>query len=461
MPAHADNDLPRARIAGSATAAASPAVSATQLFCEWLQRSGVGQVLDLGGSVPFGKSLRRGGYAGALFSVEPTDGGYRELLAQASADPLWFPLARQGAGAGAYFTQLDGERVFIQAAARVLRDEVMGGIEALRVDTQALQAGVLDSLSPLLEGIRLILVEPAGAGVSAAGIVDVALRQLEALAFERLPGAAGTEQHGSFVLLRSAQEAPPSQSGGISLSAIVTSVGGKLERRLPDGSDIGLLWLQSCMQSWQHTAANVVSVAEREPPPGLRWAQTPARPSLAQMLGAVPIEAGRHLILTNADIVLTDAWPALLPRLHGQAVYYGSRLEVERGTGAQAGLAPRGIYEMGFDVFLLPESFVREVLAGDLLPTQLRIGEPWWDYLLPVLALARGFPLKKFGGPVLAMHYVHPARYSDELWARNRQLFIEVCSRLLADPHCHATGVLTELLAHPEQLSHLVCRCLP
>jgi hypothetical protein len=135
---------------------------------------------------------------------------------------------------------------------------------------------------------------------------------------------------------------------------------------------------------------------------------------------------------------------------------------VERGSDAQSGLAPRGVYELGFDYFLLPEPFVRCLLADGLLPAQLRIGEPWWDYLLPILALARGFPVKKLGGgPVLAMHYVHPARYSTEVWVRNRDLFIQVCTRLLGETDCYASGVLTELLAHLDQIPHLVCRCLP
>lgn len=440
-------------------------VAAERLFCEQLLRLGVEQLLDLGGSDRFGAHMRHLGYAGALFSLQPNEGRYRELLARAQADPLWFPLARQGAGSSAHFTQLDHERVFMQPTDRLLRSEVMQGIEALRIDAQVLGIEALDGYRPLLDRIRLILIEAASAAGGASSLAqrrDEFAQPLEALGFERLTPHAAPGDQGGCVMSRAALK-PRTEIRGVSLAALVTSIGGTLERRLPDGSDLGPLWLQSCMHSWQRTAAAVVSVAEREPPHGIRWARTQARPSLAQMLAALPIESDQHLLLTNADIVLTDALPALLPRLHGQAVYYGSRLDVERGSDGKSGLVPRGIYEMGFDFFVLPQAFVRAVLSDALLlPEQLRIGEPWWDYLLPLLALALGFPLKKLnGGPVLAMHYLHPSRYSTQLWLRNREHFIAVCSRLLGRMDCHATGVISELLAHLDQIPHLVCRCLP
>lgn len=455
-------------VPGAMAMAQESGETAESLFCRALARLGIGQVLDLGGSIAFAANLRRHGYGGVLYSLQPARDSYLTLLANARDDALWFPLARQGAGATAFFAQLGDERVFIHPSASLLRAQAMQGIEALRVDAGAAAAGALEGYRPLLERVRLILLQRSDASEGAAGI-NAEERGPDALApevpgFTRLPSPAAQGADGvggGDVFYCRADGRPRPRPQGISVAAVIISIGGTIERRLPDGSDLGPLWLQSCIQSWQHFDAPVVSVSERAPPDGIQWARTEARPSLAQMLAAIPMPADSHVLLTNADIVLTDALREQLSRLHPEAVYYGSRLEVERAAG-QGGLTPRGIYELGFDYFLLPASFVEAVLADGLLPAQMRIGEPWWDYLLPVLALARGFPLKKLGTrQALAIHYMHPARYSTELWLRNRELFIRVVSQLLAQPDCHAAGTLTELLANPNQLAHLICRCLP
>jgi len=453
-----------------------PAPSAEALFCHALRVLRIERVLDLGGSCAFAAALRRRGFRGTLFSVEPRIAPYRRLLAGAQADPLWFALARQGAGAAASFRQLGGERVFINQSSRLLRADVMQRIEALRIDAREQPGEVIEGYLPLLEHIRLILVDDSASeefDASRTGGRPFDLRPLEARGFAPLPadaadaalaGGQGRSGHaGSQVLCRAADGAPEGVRSplGLSVAAIVTSIGGPLERRLPDGTDLGPLWLQSCLQSWQRIGAPLVSVAERPPPPGIRWERTASRPSLAQMLGAIPMAPGTHLLLTNADIVLTEALAEQLGHLPPDAFYYGSRLDVKRSADGGGGLTPLGLYELGFDFFLLPAAFVRGVLEDDLLPAQLRIGEPWWDYLLPLLALARGFPVKKLGGRVLAMHYKHPTRYADELWVQNRAHFIRVASRLLGEADGHATAVLTELLAHLDQIPHLVCRALP
>lgn len=469
-------DVDDARGGGAQSASPGSAPWAERRFCEYLQHLGIDQVLDLGGAGSFAAALRRHGFEGVLYSAQCDPAGYRRLLAAAQSDPLWFPLARQGAGAAAFFTQRGAERVFINQSARLLHTQVMQGIQALRIDAQALAAGALEGYGPLIDRVRLILLDhtEAEAQTAAAGSGSQAFdtRRLEASGFLVVPpvDAAGVAAarigaaagHAAQVLWRPQAPALPEPVRGISIDAVITSVGGTLQRCAPDGTDLGPLWLQGCVQSWLRLGAPVISVAERAPPEGIAWSRTEVRPSIAQMIAAAPMTSGTHLLLTNADIVLTEALPALLGRLHAGAVYYGSRLDVERGVDARSGLEPRGVYELGFDYFLLPAPFVRAVLEDGLLPAELRVGEPWWDYLLPLLALARGFPLKKLGGSgILALHYLHPARYSTELWIRNRELFIQVASRLLAEADGHASGVLTELLAHPEQIPHLICRCLP
>jgi hypothetical protein len=125
-------------------------------------------------------------------------------------------------------------------------------------------------------------------------------------------------------------------------------------------------------------------------------------------------------------------------------------------------LTPKGAFALGFDFFLLHAQFLRVVLEQQLVPSEYRIGEPWWDYLLPVLALARGFPLKRlFGSHPLALHYVHPPRYSQDTWQHNGELFMGVVARLLKEPDCYATGVLLDVINNNHEASAIPSRLLP
>jgi hypothetical protein len=340
----------------------------------------------------------------------------------------------------------------------------MRSIEALRISAPAAAQGALSAFEPWLDSVRLVLLELPEQGERARTATQTAQRLLTAADLTAVV-PDGTERDASRYLLY-ARQAPTQREprAGLRLQAVLTSVAGRIERRLADGSDIGSLWLRGCAHSWQQLGAPVISVAEREPPAelaALRWARTQCRPSIGQMLSAAATTPGGSLLLTNADIVLGQEWNGLLGQLHPQAVYYASRLDVERDAAANGALVGRGIFELGFDVFVLPHAFVTTLITEKLLPEELRIGEPWWDYLLPVLALTCGFPLKKLARPALALHYVHPARYSHELWLRNRDLFMRILGRLLRESGCHATGLLTELLANPQITADVVCRGLP
>ena len=398
-------------------------------------------------------SLRHQGFDGVIYSVEPRAAAYEALLANARGDPNWFPLPRQEAGAAQGYTtpgatSTGSERIFVNQSAHLLREDAMRSILAVKVDVRGQEAGAVEGYQPLIDGVRLLFLEQPGSSVGRPEPSDGACEDWlpRYRVYDRAARALGA----------------PRYDRGVRIDAVVTSVGGTLERRLPNGEDLGPLWLQSCVQSWRQLGSPVLSVSERAPPAGIRWIRTDARPSIAQILSAAAPAVSSHLLLTNADIVFTEALAALLPSLHGRAVYYGSRLDVERTTGAAAGLTVRGTYGLGFDYFLLPAAFVSAIVEQQLLPEGLRVGEPWWDYLLPLLALARGFPLKKLGGgPPLALHYVHPTRYAESLWIRNRDIFLSQVVRLQREPHCHATGLLAEILAGGGPIPHLICRRLP
>ena len=230
------------------------------------------------------------------------------------------------------------------------------------------------------------------------------------------------------------QQVPRTRTAGLKIGAVATSVGGSPERRRSDGVDIGADWQKLCVESWLQFGARVESVAEVSSPPGLAWVRTPERPSIAQIVDAVPVGASQHLLLTNGDIAYGPDFHALLPRLDCGGVYYGQRIDVELDPATPDRLTTKGAYPWGFDYFLLPAALLGLLAEERLLPAALRIGEPWWDYVIPLVALARGFVLKRLTAGAGALHYVHPARYSQALWLRNGLHFEELIQRLRAEP---------------------------
>jgi FkbM family methyltransferase len=479
-----------------------------RIFAHHLQRLAIAKVLDIGSnSGQFAAKLRRFGFTGVIYCVEPQASAYAQLLANSREDARWFPLARQGAGSSCHFMDLNlsenswssslrevhpnhvraeastrivgTERIFVNTSGALLRAPAMMEIEALKIDVQGYEDEVIDGFLPHIGDVRLLLLELSLVECyqGAPDLFALDRKLVTQLGFSRVSlepsyyddGLGVVQQYDGIYFRPDRPGSVSARASGLKIGAVVTSVGGTLERRLPDGSDLGPAWFQMCLEAWQRTGSAVTSVAERSPPAGIEWVQTQTRPSVAEMLAARTLEPGSHLLLVNADIVFATAFFNLLGQLDPEGVYYGNRLEVERDAQSQSGLQAKGIYAHGFDYFLLPAAFAKSIVDEHLLPAELRIGEPWWDYALPLLAIARGFPLKRLPwNTPLALHYLHPARYSQDVWLRNGQLFIQLAESLLRDPQCYATGLLTEILADSgdletrlRRIAGIICHSLP
>ncbi len=479
-----------------------------RIFAHHLQRLGITRVLDIGSnSGQFAAKLRRYGFTGVIYSVEPQASAYARLLANSRSDPRWLPLARQGAGAAPHFVDLNlsengwssslrevhpnhvraeattrivgTERVFVNASGSLLRPQTMAEIEALKIDVQGYEDEVIEGYLPFIANVRLLLLELSIVECyqGAPDLFKLDHRLVEQLGFSRVSlepsyyddGLGVVQQYDGIYFRPDRSSRASLRADGVEVAGVITSIGGTLERRLPDGTDLGSSWFRMCAESWQRSGSPVVSVSERPPPAGIHWVRTDSRPSLLAMLTATTPGPAQHLLLTNADIVFVPAFFELLEQLDPEGVYYGNRLDVERDAGAQGGLNTKGIYALGFDYFLLPAAFLKLIVDQRLMPQELCIGEPWWDYALPLLAIACGFALKRLPwDKPLAMHYVHPARFSQELWLRNGQIFIQLTEALLRHPECRAQGLLTEMLADSGELDSrlrriaaIICQSLP
>jgi hypothetical protein len=212
---------------------------------------------------------------------------------------------------------------------------------------------------------------------------------------------------------------------------VVTSLGGSLRRELSDGRDFGANWQELCSTSHRKLGKRVVSVSESPPADrNTEWHPTPARPSIADILAAIDA-SGRGGLLVNSDIVLTDALSDVVVRLDPQTFHFANRIEVTVDPAAPTRLVPKEAYELGYDLFVVPHALARSIVAGAELPPVFRIGEPWWDYALPMVARSLGFPVKRLSvSPPVALHFSHPARYADDLWLANGKRFFELLQAL-------------------------------
>jgi hypothetical protein len=103
---------------------------------------------------------------------------------------------------------------------------------------------------------------------------------------------------------------------------------------------------------------------------------------------------------------------------------FSSRIEVDQprrqnvSANATAGLPTvrfGSIYVWGFDLFLLNRNAVIKILAAMPPDTPFAFGVPWWDYLVPSLAMRLKLKTSILHPPPIS-HPTHPANYDWRLW---------------------------------------------
>jgi FkbM family methyltransferase len=460
-----------------------------RLFALHLERLGIRQVLDIGANTgQFAGTLRRHGYGGVIHSVEPQATAYAGLLANAANDVRWLPAPRQGVGdvegpthlrAARQAQSLAQEMVFVTRASNLFRAEVMRSIEAIRLDVQGDEKRVLDGLAPHLGHMRLLMLamsfEERHAGETNLFMLDRFLTEECGFSRISLEPARYDDQAGvvrQYDGLYFRPEAPPSAVAGgvlgVAVGAVVTSIGGS-ERRLNErGADLGPEWHRACRQASRALTQTVISVSESPPPDEeITWVQSAGKPAVVELLRAGVERTSGHLLIANADILFNQPFRNLLGELSRDAVYYGRRHDVRENAAGVGPLRVGQPYVWGFDYFLMPGEFARAVVSEALLPSEFRIGEPWWDYLMPVLGHALGFPVKRIGPQrALALHYVHEQRFTQQVWLENGNRFLACLRDLQQRGAPFAQGLLAELLADPadppdlQRLANLICHRL-
>ena len=108
-----------------------------------------------------------------------------------------------------------------------------------------------------------------------------------------------------------------------------------------------------------------------------------------------------RIVFTNSDIKVRGIDDVAALVTAPADLTFASRSDV-RPDGTDAGL-----YTDGFDVF----AFSRDSL-GVLERDDLRLGMPWWDYMVPVLAILAGHTVRRLDDAVFP-HVTHSQRWSE------------------------------------------------
>jgi FkbM family methyltransferase len=459
-----------------------------RIFAFHANRLGIGRILDIGSnSGQFAAKMRRFGYDGIIYSVEPQSAAHLELRNNAQSDVRWIPLSRQAAGRvqskldlnlsenswsssllpvhenhvrAAPGTRTVGrERVFVTKTADLLHEPLMRRIDALKIDVQGYEQEVLEGLRPCIDGIRLLLLEMSLVECYSGAPDLFALDRflVEELGFERISfepsyyddRAGVVQQFDGIYAKKRTTGTIAATDGPCAFGATVTSMHGVPSRVSRSGEELGREWLDLCVESWVQFSYSVISVSERAPPDAqVRWAQTNARPSIAELFDAMPQDGDTHTVLCNADILVSEELMRLSARLDPAAVYLAHRVDVEFNDKNPQLLDSKEMYEFGFDLFLLPPEFVRFVRDSRVLPPEFLIGQPWWDYLVPLAALAGGFPVKRLPcSQALALHHRHPVQYDNATWTKLGETFLATVAGLASQFSSRRCDVLEDIAA--------------
>lgn len=380
-----------------------------QVIEEELARLGCRSMLDL--------SCDRGmqandlftlGYAGTVMSLASAAENRRSVGKTLDSNPAWIMLPQPGAWDVQDGSHLAIEELIDILAGRGLTESLRASFDSVVIGSRFLKARNLDRLLESLPSLKVVGIVRGKMDGKEEAEVLVPPSWLDAHAFHEVAAvhSAGLRLYERHTGAR----AIPVQKEPFSIGSVVTSLGPTPRRISATKMDFGEHWLKHCAASWRMTAPVVRSVSEIAPSlSGIEWAKVEAKPKIAELIAAIPPDNKKPVLLVNADIVITQSLRDLQHSLCDSVLYYGRRVDVVAPREPKAKYTALGYYHWGFDYFILPPEFVRSVNLEKSLPDFFRIGEPWWDYAIPILALASGFPVKRLAiRKPAALHLKHP-----------------------------------------------------
>ena len=110
--------------------------------------------------------------------------------------------------------------------------------------------------------------------------------------------------------------------------------------------------------------------------------------------------------IVNSDVhLISDKnLPAFFSSEAQGGLVFGSRVDVDHLENLQGEM-----YHMGFDFFFFDSALLK------IFPKEeFCIGQPWWDYWLPIVALGKGSVIKRLMTPI-AYHVKHPINWNPQV----------------------------------------------
>jgi FkbM family methyltransferase len=469
---------------GDLDTSAQVQAGAESVFLEQCAKNQVCLVLDVGANAgQFCNVIRQKGYDGFIISFEPQLGCRPELIATSRPDPRWIVMPNMGLGAenttlllnitansysSSFFETHENhlrsepltravktQEVPVKRLADSLPTAIKSKVGALKIDTQGYELEVLKGLGDEFPCLSVIQAELSAIEcyVGAPSLEEVDKFITDKLGFRRIllePGyrdsATNEVQQYDGVYVRDGVENALTMSSGVVIDNVVTSIGQPYTRPDAAGREWGANWFSSCAASWRRFAPSVLSISEVESKTeGVTWVPTKNKPRIVELMQKAEQSTKHQIILTNADILLSDALKDALPNLSPDVFYYGHRLDVDVAKHNPSELVAKGYFVFGYDFFVFPRALLAQINREGLIPVHLRIGEPWWDYVLALLVMHMGWPTKNLQlDSAAVLHFEHKNIINK--WNEEQGLqFLQWCQKLKKAGGSPISGLLNEL----------------
>ncbi|MEH2470435.1 hypothetical protein V1281_000320 [Nitrobacteraceae bacterium AZCC 2161] len=187
-------------------------------------------------------------------------------------------------------------------------------------------------------------------------------------------------------------------------------------KRVVNGEDFGISYQRACISSWIDAGFDVVSLNPAHEIELLKEFNFPVsfiesserRPTIAELLKAANNAATDAVGFINADCYLLN-YSEFVDAIVASAKE--GLVMVERVNINPETLLPSGRTCLGFDAFFFAKSDAINVSVD----ADLAVGQPWWDYWLPVEFALIGKRLLRLKSPII-FHLDHEQGWSQERW---------------------------------------------
>jgi hypothetical protein len=186
--------------------------------------------------------------------------------------------------------------------------------------------------------------------------------------------------------------------------------------RIVNGHDFGIAYQRACIASWIAAGFDVISLNPENEIAELRKYDYPInylvspnpRPKIFEFLKEASRSPSDLTGIINADCLLLN-YPGFV-----QGVLSGARdglVMLERVNIDPNNLLPTGQTCLGFDAFFFNKTHASQLT----IDPDLAVGQPWWDYWLPMEFAISGVKLLRPQSPLI-FHLDHEQGWSQARW---------------------------------------------